>query len=400
MVNQKAGRIGLAGFVRMPRIHKMPLNQIKQDDDRAYDEHFVKLYQNYLQGKLVGMSTRVDIHKIVPGVIRRAATGRIEQVEHEADPRHVAMFARDFRRGFRSTLILYRGFLGNTAGQFVCADDVTAFHAYGLLGIRRVPAMILGKQIKMLQESAICTRALQDRPEIVFDSTVPIKATAYQTTLGNEDELLSYEPVTAIRKLSHEIELAIERINSFHLMLHSEDKIYYHETLHSVAHRMTETLRSIELLLMNDLGYQILPLVRSLYELFLTFYIDWLAPEKVGPLLHALAVLRRSPRSSKTYRDLKTVIDHRYRGLANICENATAKGGLSPLGSDFHKAIYSSLSPIVHQDLGVAYEYGGMLESSSPLKLKRRQICIIVRWLDLIVTATVSRLLDDVGGPG
>jgi hypothetical protein len=158
-----------------------------------------------------------------------------------------------------------------------------------------------------------------------------------------------------------------------------------------------EALAAIDLLLRSRLEHQIRPLVRSTYELFLNFYLDWLSPEQVGLVMQSVALLARTDSKAPEYGDLEEKVKRVFGGLANLCRNAAEKGRLSPLGSEMHERIYSGLSPIVHQDFGVAHEYGAALESGRPEKLGRKELLEIIRWLDIITAATIVRILDDVG---
>ena len=110
-------------------------------------------------------------------------------------------------------------------------------------------------------------------------------------------------------------------------------------------------------------------------------------------------MLSRTERTNTGHVELKKSIKARYGGLADICNNMYEKGRLSPLGENFHRTIYAALSPAVHQDFGIAHEYGDALESGRVEHMSENEIMANVRWLDLVVAATVTRLLDDVGAP-
>jgi hypothetical protein len=127
------------------------------------------------------------------------------------------------------------------------------------------------------------------------------------------------------------------------------------------------------------------------------FHIDWLCPEQVGPLLQSLAILKQLPPNSEHAQKLRKAIDATYKGLVDICSNASAKANLSPLGKQFHESAYPILSQIVHQDFSVMQEYVMTLEAGTPKNLDQSELRTLIRWLDLIVTATSSRVLDDVG---
>jgi len=257
--------------------------------------------------------------------------------------------------------------------------------------------MIMGNARELLTESAICTRTKPTDCEAYFESTIPLIPKNYQSILGIDEILDAYEFSAAIKKLEKVARTVAEGLRAFHLPDNPQEEIHYHHTLHSVAYRLSEGLQAISLLHSQGLTHQIRPLVRSMYELFLNFYIDWLCPEQVGPLLQTLAILKEAA-DTPDIRQLKRSMEERYRGLVDICSNAAAKGGLSPLGKAFHDNIYPRLSQIVHQDFSVTHQYATTLESGAPNSIDSKELKLLVRWLDLIVTATLTRIADDVGG--
>jgi Family of unknown function (DUF5677) len=387
----------LADLVRAPQLHSISLSSIDvSKDKREGDDHFLKLYVRYLEGKSLGLWSRVENDRIIPGFYKRSAAGATEYMRQEVNFKDIAGIVRDIRRGFRPALVLYRGIFGDSEGKLVCSDDVHAYYGYREADIHLVPAMILGPR-ELLTESAICTR-MKDR-EARFDSTTPIPPKTYQTILGADDVVQTLGFVEALRKLKGAADLAARKVSEFHIpnQEYDADVVHYHQTLHSVAYRMAEGLAAIELLFERGLAHQLRPLVRSLYELFLNFYIDWLCPEQIGPLLQSLAILKQLAPDSAEAQKLRRAIESTYKGLADICSNASAKANLSPLGKIFHESAYPILSQIVHQDFNVLQEYVMTLEAGTPKKLDMSELRTVIRWLDLIVTAASSRILDDVG---
>ncbi len=391
----------LADLVRMPDRYSIAPGSIDMSKDkREWDDHFLKLYGRYLEGKSLGLWTRVEIDKVVPGFYKRNSIGQAEYILEEIDPKHVAGIVYDIRKGFRPGLVLYRGVFGESEGKLICSDDVYAYYAYREVGIHLVPSMILGPR-ELLVESAIATRTSQKDHEARFDSTIPILHKAYPSAFGPSDIVDEPEFTSAVRKLKAIADLAAAKVKEFHISdnKNGADVVHYHQSLHSVAYRMAEALTAIELLFENGLGHQLRPLVRSLYELFLNFYLDWLCPEQVGPLLQSLALLKQLSPDSAEAQNLRRAIESTYKGLVDVCNNASAKANLSPLGKIFHENAYPTLSQIVHQDFSVLQEYVMTLETGAPKRLDISELRVLVRWLDLIVTATASRILDDVGAP-
>jgi hypothetical protein len=389
----------VADLVRTSQLHSVDLKSLKSNDQRDSDDHFVKQYVRYLGGKILGARTRADIGSIVPGFFRRESSGASEYVFEAPEEKYVELEAHDIRRGFRPHLLLYRGVFGDSNNRLVCSDDLVVYAAYRQLGIVKVPAMILGKQRDLLIESAICTRTNPSDGIARFESTCAVLPTAYNSILGDRFESGSIDTLAALTSLKEAAIFACEKIKLFHTNEAAGDTgfIHYHHTLYSVAYRLAEGIAAIKLLVENEVTLQIRPLVRSIYELFLNFYIDWLCPEQMGPLLQALAIIRQAPDDQPGLQELTESVREIYKGLVEICGNASAKGTLSPLGTHFHNIAYPVLSQIIHQDFRVTHEYISSLEEGTPKQLGRAELKPLVQWLDVIVTATVMRIADDVG---
>jgi hypothetical protein len=77
--------------------------------------------------------------------------------------------------------------------------------------------------------------------------------------------------------------------------------------------------------------------------------------------------------------------------------NQAEKGRVSPLGSKAHNAIYSELSPAVHQDFGVTQEFGDSLESGVVEPMSRSELAQILQYLNVVMSSTIVRIADDVG---
>jgi hypothetical protein len=310
--------------------------------------------------------------------------------------RYLELEMRNIRLGFRPMVFLYKAFVGPAKGQLICSDDLLVFHAYKKLGIRHIPAVILGKHPECLQESGICSRGDPKTGTNNFDSLIIHRHDLASSLAGDIDSFEQRDFSEVTGALGHAIELTKAAVAAFH---HSSDKpaIHYHHTLYSVLCSLDQLLRSIELLLANGLERQIRPLVRSAYDLFLNFYVDWLYPEKMGALFQALAVLSRAGKSHPQYDSLNDSIRKTFGGLVDILMNQSEKGRMSPLGSEVHQAIYSELSPAVHQDFGVTQDFGDSLETGVVTPLARNELARILKYLNVVVSATVIRIADDVG---
>jgi hypothetical protein len=392
---RKKRKLHFTELTRSPRLEEVQLEDLKDDSTRVTDGHFVKLYQSYASGKLTAIFTRIDIEQIIPGVFLRSSDGLVTQHNFSADDEHVSHMAYEIRCGLRPALYLYKGIFGDSVGRFVCSDDVLLFHAYRHLGIKCVPAVLLGKPSSRLNESGICVRARNGR--VKFESTIAVERTHAPSFLGDNRALADISPLQAIEKLRRAAESACACIKAFHIGAKSAHQVHYHQTIHSVAYRLAEALKAIELLLKNDLAYQVRPLVRSTYELFLNFYMDWLSPHHMGLVLQGVAALATQEKGTARYEVLDKAIRNTFGGLADICKNAAEKGRLSPLGQGMHESIYAALSPVVHQSFSVTGDYIATLDSGVLEPMALDELRANVRWLDVVAAAMIPRLLDDVG---
>jgi hypothetical protein len=386
----------IAEFIRMPKTVEIPIGKIKFDRTGPKDDRFMDLYVRYLTGKLLDVRTRIDIKTIIPGFFLLNESDSYEQVGTEYEKDNFDLVVRDIRQGFRPSLFLYKGFVGPAKDQFICSDDLAAFYAYKQLGIRHVPAVVLGNHPENLQESGIRTRGIPNTQNSKFDSVVVHERIDHLSITGDLESLRKRDPIEVVKHLSRSVEQTRAAISSFHLPS-ANSPIHYHHTLFSVLSSLHQILRATELLIANDLAYQIRPLVRSAYDLFLNFYIDWMYPERMGALFQVLAVLSRIEKSSREYKSLAGAIRKTFGGLVDILMNQAEKGRISPLGSKIHRVIYSDLSPAVHQDFGVIQEFGEALESGSIDPIPSEELHRTLQFLDIVVTAAIVRIADDVG---
>jgi hypothetical protein len=387
----------IADFVRMPKTVEMPVADIKADETLPRDDQFIKLYQKYLTGKLADVRTRVDIDSVTPGFFRRVGQdGGYENVGLRYQERYLDSEIRHIQLGFRPALFLYKCFVGPAKEKLLCSDDLLAFHAYKKLGICYVPAVILGKHPELLAESGICTRGDPKGDASIFAGLLIHKQTQIPSLAGDFDSFERRDSVEIIEVLIHSVRATKNAITEFHRSS-AKEVIHYHHTLYSVLCSMEQLLQAIDLLLRNNLEHQIRPLVRSAYDLFLNFYVDWLYPEKMGALFQALAVLSRLDKVSSEYSLLNKAVRETFGGLVDVLMNQSEKGRFSPLGEKVHQAIYSELSPSVHQDFGVTQDFGDSLETGVTDPLPRTELARVLRYLNVAVSSTVMRIADDVG---
>jgi hypothetical protein len=377
---------------RHPTLQEVSIELLKVDGNREHDAHFIKLYQNYLTGSLKGAWTRVEATSIVAGLIKHDHGKLKEIIEYDQDKAAAHIMAAEIRRGLRPAITLYPGFLPIHSDKFICVDDMATFYAYRQLGISKIPALILGSP-KLSNESAILSSYTPDGS--AKNLHLVSKDLEYALiSLGADISDLPF--TTAISQLISHVDGCLAAISAFDLPAEPDQKIQYHETLYSIAYRMKEGLIAMRLLDENGLLLQGRSVVRTMYELSLNFYLDWLAPHIVGPLLQSLSDIGRLPKSEDK-KKLEQLLRKRFGGLVDLCETVAAKGRMSPVGEVGHERIYGRLSPVAHQDFSVTQQYVHSLSEGKRPESPREEVEFLIRVLDIAVCNTVSRILDDVG---
>jgi hypothetical protein len=388
---------GLKQFIRRTKSTLVPTSSI-QVEDFVQDKHFLELYISWMQGNVDGWVTRAQIDNIVLGHFYRSSDGSIRHIEPSPSPKpeYVNAIANQIRNGSRPRAVLYPGYLPGTQDKLISCDDVNTCMAYSQLGITSLPVLILGRpDKKLLNESAIILRIRNDASISRF-STYAHEPKIYHSTIGEENRISGINPIKAIGILKSELEKALNSIKEFHNRSQGSSPMHYHHTLYSSTLRTLEAIRAVELLIEKGLYRQIRSVIRSTYEVFLNFYIDWLDPESVGPILQIVSEMSRID-DKAALKELRVAAETQFGGLVGLCETVSQKGRLSPLGEIFHNGFYANLSPLVHQDFGATIEYGQSLETGEVPKEDLEEVMSLIRSVDLIVTALVLRVLNDVG---
>jgi hypothetical protein len=371
------------------------------------DPIFTHKYLKFLKGDATLYMTRVSLEHVKPGFYCHTKT---EGLEYRCDdpPKDVVMeLARTIREGHRPSLHLYGNINESEPARYLCPDDVATYRAYTSLGMKKVPAAILNSHRRKWEESAIGLRvypqSANDAPTHVHvvENFTPTELPGYIS-----DGALSTDFETHVQVLRSAIEGAKLAIKEFHLS--SASPLHYHHTLYSTLIRLDETLHAVRMLARERLWYQAAPLIRTLYETSLNFYLDWLVPEQMHAFFALSSVLteshvkkfiddsalNRKSRGSKAARAaLKAALDRTF----SLVRTVKRKAQLSPLGDDFYQNIYSFLSRVAHQDFEIVANYAHTLERDGRPEFNNDTMLTLIRFADLIVAKVVTRILDDIG---
>ena len=309
------------------------------------------------------------------------------------------------RLGHRPALYLYRNINKSDDRAFVCPDDVAAYHAYKSLCINSVPALILGSR-KSITESALTIRALKCTYNPYTPHIEAIVSNVHKlvpSLLGSEKP--GYEECFEI--LNEAVQYTKSRLKLFHKG--GMEDHHYHHTLYSILLRVQETLRSMKLLFDEGLYLNATSLVRNLYELTLTFYVDWLTPTQMHKYLTLSSVatceewrkecdktFREQVRNGLTPKDAKKLYDAKMLGF-RLASVVSEKARLFPLGEEHHRSVYSFLSKIVHQDFSMTARYAHTLEHGDESVFFEDARDTAIYCADIFTAAIVTRVIDDVG---
>lgn len=385
---------------------RIPIDLIKTRDGIVHDEIFLNKYLGYLKGKVTIYATRVSIGRIKPGFWRPSNSG-FEYICDDVPDEHIAHMESMLRLGNRPVLHIYPNPNKSDSLDFVCPDDVASYRAYSSLGIHTPPAILIGKP-ESLSESAIGVRQYKCTYNPMtshMDGIVPVVHTTVPSILGVEKP----SHAASLGLLISAVQTTKEKVKKFHYG--GMSTLHYHHTLYSVLLRAQETLEAIRLLFEHRLYLNAASLVRTLYELALTFYVDWIAPTHMYQYLQLAAVMSEKEwetscettyleqvKAGLSAYDAKRLKDAKMFGF-RLASIVAEKARLFPLGLDHHKGLYSFLSDIAHHDFSMTARYTNTLEHGDDSVFYDDAAKTTIYCADLFTAAIVVRILDDVGEP-
>ncbi|MFJ6089055.1 DUF5677 domain-containing protein [Pseudomonas chlororaphis] len=365
------------------------------------DEIFLKKYLQFSNGKKQALLSRLPLDSILNGFFQRK-NGRFDFIQ---DPvrRDMVDHVKDMiRSGHRPELYIYKNINADSDIKFIAPDDNHAYLAYKELGIQSVPVVILETSTDLVES------AFQVRHQIYHEEDLGgfICATLPQAEKGVYYSILGKNTFSDNdSKLAHiqqHIEKLIDRLKRFHGEYSSG--IHYHQTLFSVLYRLSENIQAIRLLIKNSFYYQAVALLRSIYEISLDFYVDWLAPEQVGFWLQTHSAVDRkgfniaielaypsdNVKKNKVWAES---MRYCYDFLSNVCNKAQ----MSPLGRSFYDTVYTFTSEVIHQDFKMTEIYALYMENPEHRSFDTDAITTLVVCVDKIAGKVCSRIRFDIG---
>jgi hypothetical protein len=370
---------------RRPTVN-IAISKLTIPEDVKVNDTLVQLYLKLDKGEIHCALTRVPISSIISGYCERKENHTV--ISSNLTLQYVPVLEQAIRGGSRPLLDLYWSPLAPGGGAYVCADDETVLAAYLRLNFAWVPCRVLRPKKVKASEASIW---LEKHGELVRLKKVvaPIVDT-YKSFVG--------EGFPPFYDLVHALIDHCQRTRSAIVTFHKDDGsgVHYHQMLHAFLRRHERALDSICRLVELGRTEHAEALTRVAYEGFLNFYIDWLSPEFFGPRLQLLSAARSAQTTDHTSRNHGlTVLDN----FVEFLENTSEKARISPLGSFFHSTIYPPLSLVAHQSYGhleeEASSFGETNLPDSPSRVKQ-----LGRWLDVLTTALVLRVRNDISFNG
>jgi hypothetical protein len=187
---------------------------------------------------------------------------------------------------------------------------------------------------------------------------------------------------------------ALVAIKAFHA--EADIGVHYHQALFARVYRHKRCLDSIvRLLEIGNVDHAVV-LTRILYEGFLDFYLDWLAPAQMGPVLQYVSQYESARDSGAAERP-----EHPRAyigGLYDLLSNVKRKASVSSLGTAFYELAYPSLSSVAHQNAHQNYneldlEHGGFAEQLGNSIWQR---AAVLKWSNVITAEFLLRVGDEV----
>ncbi|ELS41754.1 hypothetical protein [Pseudomonas syringae] len=367
------------------------------------DPIFEKKYIHFLRGKKQALLTRLPLASILNGFYRRN-DGNSELIQDPINRGMVENIKAEIRSGRRPALYICKNLFTKEEFLYSAPDDNHVYIAYEELKIHSVPVVLLEASDK-LPESAF-----QVRYQLYHEENLGAFICAVSPHPERDDfhsilgEKISSTNDAALAKIQSTIEDLIEDIKGFHG--NYSTGIHYHQTLFSVLYRLNENIQAMRLLIENNYYYQAVALLRSIYEMSLDFYVDWLAPEEVGFWLQTHSRVNRkgfeyamelaspsgNPKKKKLWME-------NMRYCYDFLGNVSNKANLSPLGRNFYDEVYTFTSEVIHQDFNMTEHYALFMENPEHRSFDANAIKTLVRFVDMIAGKVCWRVATDIGVP-
>lgn len=393
-------------LVRSLPTQMIPLDQIKVPEGSTKDELFSSRYLAFLRGKVPIHETRLSLSDIRRGFWKRSE-GEWVHIEDTFSGSALADATAMVRLGSRPVLHIYDNPNPDDAKRFVCADDVVMHAVYEKLGLSKVPVALMAKPCNM-EESCLSVRCFPRKGKDhvpLLDGVVPVTHERVPSILGSNKPAFA----ESLERLLHALTETKSALKHFHQP--GATTLHYHHTLYSVLLRAEECVDSMRLLIEAKKPLAAAGLLRSLHELVLVFYVDWLAPGQTYRYLQMASVhsekqweetcegwCRTDIAAGAAPLEAKNIKDAHMRAF-RLGSVVGERARLFPLGERFQRDVYSFLSDIIHHDFSMTTRYAHTLDHGDEAIYQADVVQTVVHLADVLVAAVITRIQDDIGNP-
>jgi hypothetical protein len=361
----------LKGLRRQPFTVRMPIDKIKREPFES-DPEFSAHYTCTVRGEAPVGLTRVTTERIQVGFIRPGDTA--PTISPAIPDEHVLTFRKEIRCGRRPALWVYRP-KGPCTRNLVCSDDVAALMAYRVEGFKTVPVCLMNPSIEDLEESALLFRYLPSMPSLtsVFEGSLVPKSGFAVAILGNATSAMPLSKAFGVlyAAASHRLKL----LRRFNMKTTGSKRVHYHESMASALVRSARLISGARQMCAHGMPELAALPIRALYELSLSVYLDWLAPEVVGSYFNDYALVSHRGTRNEVIRSVAA--ERRKTGWSDSAAQTWAKAQermftlvesphqramVSPL-AEAHDRIYPALCHEAHQDFVAGSRFLGALDT-------------------------------------
>lgn len=399
------GEISANNIRRSHAVYGIPIEKLHSPDYVIEpDKKFIELFQMFLLGQISAYSTRVCSDEIMDGFcdVEQSCIEKYEDTpETEIERNCMAL-----RAGERISIWVRENESCPSARRFFHTDAVAVLKAYRKLGILDIPVIILATSPPLhLEHSAY-----------VIGHGGPLKDPVARVEQFVAADVASIPALTHIETpLSEVLTLAksrlkevISSLTEFHHDSPSSDIVHYHDSLYSLLIRAQEHLLAVDLLVENHLWSAIPNLQRSLYELCLTCYVDWVAPQQV---YHDLSIASSLDSSGlklleeylfkdyckETSTQKAKLLAKRALKLVRWLEKVSNKAAFAPVGIALHDKFYSALSSHSHQDFNQTAKHANRFRDKSFEYFDKLSQNSLADFLNIVVGNIVIMVERDIG---
>lgn len=400
----RGGVISPRNMRRSNAVYGIPIDKLHSPDYVIEpDEKFVQLFARFLAGRANAYSTRIPSEDIMDGFCTAAPA--CERKYENTPEDDIERNCRAIRAGERLSIWVRENDSCASAPRFFHTDGIAVLKAYRKLGIVDIPVTILAESPpKDLPHSAYVVGhggPLKDTVARVEDFLIcEVKTVPALASVGTP-------LIEVLSRAKSRLRGVIESLIAFHCDSDENDIVHYHDSLYSLLIRAEEHVLALDLLVERKLWSAIPNLQRSLYELCLTCYVDWVAPRQI---YHDLSVSASLDGAGLKFLEEQLVKDYSQRGspqrakvlakrtlkLVRWLEKVSNKASFAPIGIALHKKIYSALSSTAHQDFSQTARHANRFRNPSFEHFGERSQRSLADFLSIVVGDIVVMAEGDI----